>query len=91
MKIFIAVSGSSSFSDLLSTYKDRISIVKTPELVNGLSLKEKIYKYIKLIQDFGIPKETIYNAIWVKKKLFAENDNYPPDKNSYFNMLQNSL
>ena len=37
------------------------------------SKKQKIYRYINLIQTFGLPHEKIYTAIWVKKKLFEQN------------------
>ena len=59
MNIIIAVDDPSTFSDLVIQYKKRITIVQSPIIVNGLSTKEKIYRYIKLIQNFGIPYEKI--------------------------------
>ena len=76
IKIIIAVADSNSFSDLISQFKGRLSIVRSPKIINGSSIKEKIYKYIKLIQNFGIPNHRVYDAIWIKRKLFAESSNY---------------
>tara|TARA_B100002051_G_C16732371_1_gene639054 strand:- start:1556 stop:2860 length:1305 start_codon:yes stop_codon:yes gene_type:complete len=76
MNIIIAVDDPSTFSYLVSQFKERITIVQSPNIVNGLSKKEKIYRYIKLIQSFGIPDEKKYNAIWVKKNLFTKHANY---------------
>ena len=75
-KIIIAVADPNAFFDLVSRFKGRVSFVQSPELINSYSKKQKIYRYIKLIQTFGLPKDKIYSAIWVKKKLFEKNINY---------------
>ena len=73
IKIIIAVADSNLFSDLISQFKGRLSIVQSPKIINNSSIKDKIYKYIKLIQNFGIPNHRVYDAIWIKEKTFLQN------------------
>ena len=75
-KIIIAVANPNAFSDLVTRFNGKASFVQPPELINSYSKKEKIYKYIKLIQNFGIPNDKIYDAIWIKRKLFVGTSNY---------------
>jgi hypothetical protein len=75
-KIIIAVANPNAFSDLISQFKGRVSFLRSPELINSYSKKQKIYRYINLIQTFGLPKDKIYSAIWVKKKLWEKNTHY---------------
>ncbi len=76
-KIIIAVADPNEFSDLLNQFKGSVIFVRTPALINSYSKKRKLYRYINLIQTFGVPNDKIYSAIWVKKKLFNKNTNYP--------------
>ena len=86
-KIVIAVADPNAFFDLVSRFKGRVSFIRSPKLIYSHSKKRKIYRYINLIQTFGLPKDKIYSAIWVKKKLFEKNTNYPPIKKIFVLIL----
>jgi hypothetical protein len=75
-KIVIAVADPNAFSDLVSRFKGRVSFIRSPELINPDTKKNNLCNYIDLIQTFGIPKDKIYSAIWVKKKIWEKNTHY---------------
>ena len=86
-KIIIAVANPNAFSDLVSRFKGRVSFIQSPKLINPYTKKHKLCNYINLIQTFGIPKDKIYSAIWVKKKLWGKNTHYSHIKRIFILIL----